>query len=55
MPHSMLRVFMAVVRLLTKYACPAWHTPLMEQLSDKLESIEKQGLQFEVHNRTHTP
>ena len=38
-PHSMLRVFTAVVRPLTEYACLVWHTALTEQQSDKLESI----------------
>ena len=41
LPESMLRVFTAVVRPLTKYACPAWHMTLMEQQSDKLESIQQ--------------
>ena len=45
-PHSMLRVFTAVVRSLTEYACPAWHTALTEQQSDKLESIQKRALKI---------
>ena len=43
-PQSMLRVFTAVVRPLTKYACLAWHTALMEQQADKLESIQQWAL-----------
>ena len=45
-PHSMLRVFTVVVRPLTEYACPAWHTALTEQQSDKLESILQRALKI---------
>ena len=45
-PQSMLRVFTAVVRSLTEYACPAWHTTLTEQQSDKLESIQQRALKI---------
>ena len=34
-PQTMLRVLTVVVRPLTEYACPAWHTTLTEQQSDK--------------------
>ena len=40
----MLRMFTAMVRRLTEYACLAWHTVLMEQQSDKLESIQQRTL-----------
>lgn len=45
-PHSMLRVFVAVVRSITEYSCPAWHTALTEQQSNKLESIQRRALKI---------
>ena len=42
----MLRVFTAVVRSLTEYACQAWHTTLTEEQSDKLESIQQRALKI---------
>ena len=42
--QSMLRVFTAVMRPPTEYACSAWHTTLTEQQSDKLENIQQRAL-----------
>ena len=45
-PQSMLRVFTAVVRPFTEYACLARHTTLTEQQSDKLENIQQWALKI---------
>ncbi len=41
---SMLKVYTAIVRSLTEYACAVWHTGLTVQQTEKLESVQKRAL-----------
>jgi hypothetical protein len=41
---SMLKVYTAVVRPITEYACPVWHVGLTDEQSEKLESIQRRAL-----------
>ena len=41
-----MRFISCMVRSLTEYACPAWHTTLTEQQLDRLESIQQRALKI---------
>ena len=43
--HS-LRVYLSFIRLLLEYACPVWHWQLSNELSDKIESVQKRSLRI---------
>ena len=45
-PHSMTKVYTAIVRSIAEYACQVWHTGLTEQQSEKLESIQKRAMRI---------
>jgi len=42
--NHMLRVYTAVVRSVTEYACVVWHVGLTNEQSEKLESIQRRAL-----------
>lgn len=50
---SMVKVYTAIVRSLTEYACQVWHTGLTAQQSDKLESIQKRALGIIFPDRSY--
>ena len=43
--HS-LRVYLSFIRPLLEYACPVWHSQLSNELSDKIESVQKRSLRI---------
>ena len=42
--QNMLKVYTAVVRPVTEYACPVWHVGLTREQSGRLESIQRRAL-----------
>ena len=43
--HS-LRVYLSFIRPLLEYACLVWHSQLSNELSDKIESVQKRSLRI---------
>ena len=42
--HDMLHFYIAVIRLVSEYAVPVWHTGLTADLSDQLETTQERAL-----------
>ena len=42
--NDLVRIYVSVIRPVTEYACPAWHTNLPKYLSDNIELINKKCL-----------
>ena len=40
----LIRIYVSVIRPVTEYACPVWHTNLPKYLSDNIEIIQKRCL-----------
>ena len=42
--EDLLHFYFSVVRPVLEYACPAWHTGLTRDQSDRLETVQKRAL-----------
>ena len=42
--NDLVSVYVSVVRPVSEYACPVWHTNLPQYLSDNIEVIQKRAL-----------